>query len=138
MKSDIEVHKDVLSELTWDPRVKEKEIGVSARNGVVTLTGSVESLAEKVAAEHAAERVAGVKAVANEVAVTIPSAFNRSDTEIAHKVVDSLAWDIQVPKDKIKSKVSNGWVTLEGEVEWQVVSAMPPLMLCAISPAFVA
>lgn len=119
MKTDIQLHKDVLSELTWDPRVKEKEIGVAAKNGVVTLTGSVESYAEKVAAERAVERVAGVKSLANEITVTIPSAFNRTDTEIAHKVVDSLNWDIQVPKDKIKSRVANGWVTLEGEVEWQ-------------------
>lgn len=119
MKTDMQLHKDVLSEITWDPRVKEKEIGLAAKGGVVTLTGSVESYAEKWAAERAAERVAGVKAVANDLAVTIPSAFSRADTDIAHKIVDSLAWDIQVPHDKIKSKVTNGWVTLDGEVEWQ-------------------
>lgn len=119
MKTDMQLHKDVLAELAWDPRVKEKEIGLAAKGGVVTLTGSVESYAEKWAAERVAERVAGVKAVANDLEVTIPSAFSRTDTDIAHRIVDLLAWDIQVPHDEIKSKVANGWVTLDGEVEWQ-------------------
>jgi osmotically-inducible protein OsmY len=119
MKSDLQIHKDVVAELVWDPRLDEKEIGVAAKDGVVTLTGSVASYAAKVAAELAAERVAGVRAVANDVTVSIPSGLAFTDTELAHAVADSLAWDIQVPDDKIKASVSNGWVTLGGLVEWQ-------------------
>jgi osmotically-inducible protein OsmY len=118
MKTDMELHKDVVAELTWDPRVSEKEIGVAVKSGVVTLTGDVASYAEKWAAERAVESVVGVKAVANDISIKFPSDIMHSDTEIAHKVVDALAWDIQVPKDKIKASVMNGWLTLEGEVEW--------------------
>ncbi len=119
MKSDNQLHKDVLTELTWDPTVTEKEIGVAAKGGVVTLSGFVTSYAERCSAEHAAERVAGVRAVANELAVKIPIPFDRTDTEIAHAVVYSLGYDIQVPREAITSSVSKGWVTLEGEVGWQ-------------------
>jgi osmotically-inducible protein OsmY len=118
MKTDMQLHEDVVAELTWDPRVAEKEIGVAVKGGVVTLTGTVKSYAEKFAAERAVEGVAGVKAVANDIAVKFPSDITHSDTEIAHKVVDALAWDIQVPDDRIKATVMNGWVTLDGKVEW--------------------
>jgi osmotically-inducible protein OsmY len=119
MKTDIQLHKDVLAELTWDPRVSEKEIGIAAKDGVVTLTGTVPSFADKLASERAAERVVGVKAVANELTVKLSRTAVKSDTEIAHRVVDSLTWDIEVPHDKIKASVMNGLVTLEGQVEWQ-------------------
>ncbi|MEO8621484.1 MAG: BON domain-containing protein [bacterium] len=119
MKTDNQLHKDVLSELTWDPRIKEKEIGVAAKDGVVTLTGSVESYAQSWASERAVERVLGVRAVANDLKVAIPGAYNRTDTDIAHRVVNALASDIEVPDEKIQSRVANGWVTLEGEVIWQ-------------------
>ena len=119
MKTEIQMHKDVLAELAWDPRVDEKEIGVAARDGVVTLTGSVSNYSEKLAAERAVERVMGVKAVANDLIVTVPSASSPSDTDLAHSVVSCLGWDIEVPDQKIKASVSNGWVTLEGEVDWQ-------------------
>jgi osmotically-inducible protein OsmY len=118
MKTDMQLHKDVVAELIWDPRVAEKEIGVAVKDGVVTLTGTVTSYAEKWAAERAVESVAGVMAVANDVTVKFPSDMTHSDTDIAHKVVDALAWDIQVPDDKIKASVTNGWVTLQGKVEW--------------------
>jgi osmotically-inducible protein OsmY len=119
MKTDNQLHRDVLSELTWDPRVTEKEIGIAAKDGVVTLTGSVESYAERWAAERAVERVLGVKAVANELIVALPSIHVHQDTDVAHSVVNSLARDIEVPADKIQARVANGWVTLEGEVAWQ-------------------
>jgi osmotically-inducible protein OsmY len=119
MKTDMQLHKDVLAELTWDPRVAHKEIAVAAKGGVVTLSGSVPSFAEQIAAEQAVERVNGVKAVANDLTVSVPTAYFHSDAEIAHKVVDAFAWDIRVPDDKIKAAVSNGWVSLEGEVEWK-------------------
>jgi osmotically-inducible protein OsmY len=119
MKTDTQLHQDVLAELMWDPQVKEKEIGVACKDGVVTLTGSVDSFAEKWAAERAAERVIGVRAVAADLVVTIPSAFSRTDTELAHKAVDALMWDIQIPDYRIRCKVSDGWITLDGDVDWQ-------------------
>jgi osmotically-inducible protein OsmY len=118
MKNNIQLQTDVMAELVWDPRVNEKEIRVAASDGVVTLTGSVPTYADKWAAERAAERVAGVQAVANDLAVAVPVPFRRSDTDIARAVVDALTWDVQVPDTKIKSAVSNGWVTLEGDVAW--------------------
>jgi len=118
MRTDLQIHGDVAAELAWDPRINEKELGVAVKGGVVTLTGSVRSFAEKWSAETAVERVAGVRAVANDIAVLVPSAFSTSDTQIAHRVADSLAWDIQVPDDRIKASVTNSWVTLDGTVEW--------------------
>jgi osmotically-inducible protein OsmY len=119
MKTDMQLHNDVLAELISDPCVTEKEIGVAVKGGVVTLTGSVPSFGAKWVAERAVERVAGVNAVANDLTVKIPGALTHSDTEIAHQVVKALTWDIQVPHDTIKASVVYGWVTLEGEVEWQ-------------------
>ena len=119
MKSSIQLHNDVVAELAWEPRIDEKHIVVDVVDGVVTLTGSVPSFAQKWDAERAAERVAGVRSVANELAVSPTPAAQRSDTQLAHAVTDALAWDIQVPDDKLKSAVSNGWVRLEGTVEWR-------------------
>ncbi len=118
MKTDSELHQDVLDELTWDSRLDGREIGVAAADGVVTLTGCVPSYADKITAERAVARVVGVKAVANDLQVKIPSAFMHSDTEIAHAIVNAFTWDIQVPRDTIKPSVADGWVTLDGEVEW--------------------
>lgn len=119
MKTNVELHDDVLAELMWDPRISEKEIGVAVRDGVVTLSGSVISLTEKWEAERAAERVAGVKAVANEIVVKVPGALQRTDTQIAHQAVESLAWDTQVPDERIQISVTKGWITLSGDVDWQ-------------------
>lgn len=118
MKTDLQLHKDVLDELRWDPRVKETEIGVAAKDGVVTLTGSVETYAQKYAVERDVERVTGVRAVADDLHVRPSGAFLRNDTDIAHSVVNALAWDIEVPAEKITAKVENGWITLKGEVDW--------------------
>ena len=119
MKTDTQLHRDVADELAWEPSIRSPEIGIAVKDGVVTLSGSVESYAEKYAAERAAERVRGVMAVADDMLVKLPLSFKRSDTEIAHACVNALRWDIQVPDDKIKALVEEGWVTLEGEVEWQ-------------------
>jgi osmotically-inducible protein OsmY len=119
MRNNVQMQTDVRAELAWDPRVDDKDIGVLAIDGVVTLRGTVPSYADKWAAERAAERVFGVKAVANELAVAVPVWLQRSDTEIAAAVVSALAWDVKVPDGAIKAAVSNGWVTLEGSVEWQ-------------------
>ena len=119
MKTDIELQKDVVEELKWEPRVTDDEIGAVVRGGVVTLTGSVPNFAQKWAAVKAVERVAGVRAVAQELTVKMPEAHQKSDTELAHQIVNTLAWDIEVPHEKIKARIENGWVTLEGEVSWQ-------------------
>ncbi len=119
MKTDMELQRDVAEELKWEPRVKEDEIGISVKDGVVTLTGSVPDYSQRRAAARAAERVNGVRAVAQEIEVKVPSTFRRSDTELAHQVVNALAWDIEVPDQKIKARVEDGWVTLEGTVDWQ-------------------
>lgn len=118
MKADLQLHKDVIEELRWDPRVNEAEIGVSVKDGVVTLTGSVESFAQKVAAERVVERVAGVRAVAEELHVRPAKGLDVSDTDIAHAAVNALSWNIEIPADKITVKVENGWITLKGEASW--------------------
>jgi osmotically-inducible protein OsmY len=118
MKSDMQLHKDVLEELRWDPRVNEAEIAVSAKNGVVTLTGAVETYAQKYAAERDVERVAGVRAVADDLTARVPGSLQRTDTDIAHAALNALKWDIQVPDDKITLTVESGWVTLKGDVDW--------------------
>ena len=119
MRNDIELQKDVVAELKWEPRLNEEQIGVAVRDGVVTLTGFVPDYAQRRMAAKAAERVVGVKAVAQELVVKIPDPYRRSDTDLAHQVVNALAWDVEVPNQKIKTKVEGGWVTLEGEVDWQ-------------------
>lgn len=119
MKTDTQLQRDVQAELSWEPSVRDAEIGVAAKDGVVTLSGYVDTFAEKYLAERAAERVSGVKAIADDLKVKLPTAFQRPDTEIAHAVVNALRSDIQVPDDKVKAKVEDGWVTLEGDVEWQ-------------------
>jgi len=116
---DLELKRAVESELNFEPSINAAEIGVAVKDGVVTLTGRVPSYWEKVAAERAAARVAGVKAVANELEVRLPGSSERTDEDIARAAVDALKWSVLVPEDRIKVKVSKGWVTLEGSVDWQ-------------------
>jgi osmotically-inducible protein OsmY len=118
-KTDVELQRDVIDELRWDPRVGTAEIGVAVRDGVVTLTGNVDSNARRYAAIHTAERVAGVKALADDLVVHLPTSLRRSDTEIAHAAANALKWNIEVPEDRVKVRVDDGWVILEGEVDWQ-------------------
>ena len=118
-KTDQEIQRNVLEELKWDARVQPNEIGVAAKDGVVTLTGWVDSYTKKWAAEEAAHRVKGVRAVANDIEVRIPTAAERTDADIALAVSRAIEWDAMVPTDKVKVTVSKGWVTLEGGVEWQ-------------------
>jgi len=119
VRTDEAIRDDVLDELEWDPAIPEpSQIGVAVENGVVTLTGTVSSYAIKRAAEEAARRVEGVRAIANDIEVKIPSAAARSDTDIAAAAVNALQWDTQVPSDRIKVIVRNGWVTLEGTVDY--------------------
>jgi osmotically-inducible protein OsmY len=121
--TDSDLQQDVLNELKWEPSVDAAHIGVAVKNGIVTLSGHVTSYAQKWAAEEAAKRVYGVKAVANEIDVQLPGANPRTDEDIAAATVNALTLNTSVPADKIKVAVSKGWVTLEGEVEWQYQKA---------------
>lgn len=118
MKSDKEIQKDVMEELEWAPLLNATEVGVSVTNGIVTLTGIVDSFVKKLEAEKAAKRVYGVKAVAENIHVKLDSSGKKSDAEIAQSILDTLRWQSTVPSDQIKILVENGLVTLSGEVEW--------------------
>src|ERR1700716_2696754 len=118
-RTDARIQADVLAELKWEPRVTPNEIGVAVKDGVVTLTGWVDSYMKRWAAEEAALPVRGVKAVANEIVVRLPSSSERTDADLAAAAVRALEWDAFIPSDRVKVSVSRGWVTLEGEVEWQ-------------------
>lgn len=113
---DTKLQHDVLAELEWDPSIDASKIGVAAKDGVVTLTGSVPTYAEKTIAERAAKRVYAVRAVANDIDVLL-AAGERSDTDIATAALDVLRWNTRVPKDRVTVAVRNGWVTLEGDVD---------------------
>jgi osmotically-inducible protein OsmY len=117
--SDEQLQRDVLDELEWEPSVNAAPIGVAVKNGVVTLTGHVPSLAEKHAAERAAKRVYGVRAVANELDVKLPGDRLHTDEDIAAAIVRAFRWNLLVPADRIKVVVTDGWVTLEGQVSWR-------------------
>ena len=119
MSQDRQLQEAVLSQLMWEPSIDPAHIGVSAKDGVVSLTGYVETYLQKHAAEKAAERVRGVKAVAQELTVHLPLSATRNDEDIAHAAVERLAWEVSLPKDAITVEVERGWVTLSGEVEWQ-------------------
>ena len=118
-KTDAQLQSDVLAELKWDARVLPNEIGVAVKDGVVTLTGWVDSYTKKWAAEDAAHRVRGVKAVANDIEIRLPFSSQRTDADIAEAAVRALEWDAFLPTEKIDVTVSKGWVTLKGTVEWQ-------------------
>lgn len=118
-RTDEEIQRDVIAELRWDARVKPNEIGVQVKGGVVTLTGWVDSYMKKWAAEEAAHRVKGVKAVANDVEVRLPGDSQRTDADIAAAVAQALESDASMRLEKLDVTVSKGWVTLQGEVEWQ-------------------
>jgi len=119
MKTDTRLQKDVMEELMWDPRIGRSEVGVAVKDGVVTLSGEVASYPKKESAIKAAERVAGVRVVADELRVKFTDGIGKTDMEVAHAVADSLRWDIEVPDDQIKARVDNGWVWLDGEVEFE-------------------
>jgi osmotically-inducible protein OsmY len=115
MKSDVQIQKDVMDELKWQPYLNASEIGVAVKNGIVTLSGIVDTFSKKITAERAAKKVAGVKAVAEDIQVGISPSFQKTDAEIAEAVVNALKWHTAVQEEKIKAKVENGHVKLEGE-----------------------
>jgi len=119
MKTDIQIQKDVMEQLKWEPFLNAAEIGVAVKNGIVTLSGHVDSYSKKLTAENAAKKIAGVKAVAEDIQIGVSPAFAKSDTEIAEAVLNALRWNSAVKEEKIKIKVENGNVRLDGEVEWE-------------------
>jgi osmotically-inducible protein OsmY len=118
MKSDMTLKGEVLDELEWEPSINATRIGVVVKEGVVTLSGEVESYHEKVEAERAALRVEGVKGLASEIEIHLPGTSHRSDADLVRAALDTLQWNSSVPADRIKVLVKKGWVTLEGDVEW--------------------
>ena len=118
-RTDELIQRDVIAELKWDARVKPNEIGVMVKDGVVTLTGWVDSYVKKWSAEEAAHRVTGVKAVANQIEVRLPGDQQRTDTDIAASAVRALESDAALRLEKLDVTVAKGWITLKGEVEWQ-------------------
>jgi osmotically-inducible protein OsmY len=117
MKTDREIQLDVLDELRWEPSVNATEIGVTVKDGVVTLEGTVDRFLEKWAAEKAAKRVPSVKGLAVEMEVNLPGFSERTDADIARAAETALDWDITVPSDRIKVTVEKDFLTLEGEVD---------------------
>jgi osmotically-inducible protein OsmY len=122
MKTDSQLQRDVMAELEWEPSVDHADIGVAVVDSVVTLNGFVKSYAEKLAAERAARRVSGVKAIAEELKVRYASDAKTADHEIAKRILDMFAWSSLIPEDKIQVKVEHGWVTLTGETQWHYQS----------------
>ena len=119
MKTDYEIKKDVIDELGWDPLLKNSsEIGVAVHDGIVTLGGYVDFYSEKLAAEKAAKRIKGVKAVAMDIDVRLTDDGKLPDSKVAESVVRALEWNALIPEEHIQIKVDNGWVYLDGEVEW--------------------
>jgi len=133
VKTDADLKTDVTAELAWDPEVKSTAIGVAVKDGVVTLSGHLETFADKHAAARALRRVAGVKAIALELDVKLSSGHHRNDTDIAASAGEALKWNTLVPKESIRLTVDHGWVTLQGAVEWDyqrrsVEKAIRPMM----------
>ena len=123
MKTDSQLQQDVIAELKWEPLLREAEIGVSAKDGVITLTGTVDGYAKKSEAEDAVKKVAGVKAVVEKIDVKYPSSWaKKDDGDIATEIVSAFKWNWEVPGEKVRARVEKGWVTLEGEVEWNYQS----------------
>lgn len=118
MKNNAELQKDVQNAIAWEPLLHAAEIGVTVKDGIVSLTGTVDSYAKKTEAENAAKRVIGVKALVENIEVKLSNSLSKTDIEIANEILNSLKTDSYVPNDKVKVKVEKGWVTLEGELAW--------------------
>ena len=119
MKSDVEIQKDVIEQLKWEPFLNAAQIGVSVKNGVVTLSGQVDTYSKKILAEKTTKKVSGVRAIAEDIQVGVSPSYKRTDTEIAEAVVNALKWHTMIPENKITVSVEDGNVKLEGEVEWE-------------------
>lgn len=113
------LRQDIIDALDWDPSVDSANIGVAVDNGVAVLSGHVPNYAQKLAAERIVKSVKGVSAIADEIAVRYPGVSSHTDEDIAHRAVQMLNWDVMLPDDVVKVKVSKGWVTLEGQLDWE-------------------
>jgi len=118
IRTDEAIQADILEELKWDTRVQPNEIGVAVKDGIVTLTGWVDSYLKKMAAEEAAHRIRGVKAIVNDIEVRLPGSAERTDADLAKAVLNALKWQAAIPAGTLDVTVSQGWVTLKGEVEF--------------------
>jgi len=118
MRTDSELQTAVQEELSFEPSIVATDIGVTVKNGIVTLVGTVPNLISKWAAERAAERVAGVRALAKDLTVRLPTESHRSDADIAEAALHVLLWDVHVPEKKLTVEVESGFVTLKGTVDW--------------------
>ena len=132
MKTDALLQSDVISELKWEPSIDAGTIGVSVRDGIVTLDGYVNSFVEKLTAVRAASRVMGVKAVAQELKIRLPQSYERNDADIAEAAVNALEWNMKVPDDRIKVEVQDGMVILTGEVDWEYQRAAAHDAVCCL------
>jgi osmotically-inducible protein OsmY len=119
MRTDAQIQKDVMDEIKWEPFLHASEIGVAVKNGIVTLSGQVDSYSKKLSAEKATKKVLGVKAIAEDIQIGVSPAYKKTDTEIAEAVLNALKWHTAVQEEKIKIKVEDGNVRLDGEVEWE-------------------
>jgi osmotically-inducible protein OsmY len=117
-RTDDEIQKDITEELKWDPSFADDDIAVAVKDGVVTLAGYAKSYLDKWHAERVVSRVKGVRAIANDIEVRLPSSSERPDPDVARAIVEALRWNVAIPADRIKAKVEKGWVTLEGDVDW--------------------
>jgi osmotically-inducible protein OsmY len=118
MKTDSQIQKDVMDQLKWEPYLNAAQIGVAVKNGIVTLSGQVNTFSKKLIAENAAKKISGVKAIAEDIQIGVSPMYSKTDAEIAEAVLNALKWHIAVQEEKIKIKVEDGYVRLEGEVEW--------------------
>jgi osmotically-inducible protein OsmY len=118
MKNNETLQQDVEDAIKWEPLLNAAEIGVTAKNGIVTLTGVVNSYAKKIEAEDAAKNVAGVKAVVEKITIAFDGSAKNTDTQVATEVVNAFQWNASIPEDVVHVTVENGWVTLSGEVDW--------------------
>jgi len=118
VKMDTELQRDIMNELKWEPTIHAAEIGVSVKDGVVTLNGDVDSYSKKWAIDRAVRRVLGVKAVAGEIKVSLPVSYKRTDEDVARSATNVLNWNFLVPNDRVKVRVQDGLITLTGDVDW--------------------
>ena len=119
MKTDAQLKSDISNELQWDPAVDATHVGVAVKDGVVTLTGHLDTYAEKFAVERAVQRVEGVRALAIELDVKLAPGHRRSDSEIAEAIEHTLKWNVAIPHERIRIQVEKGWVSLAGDVDWE-------------------
>jgi osmotically-inducible protein OsmY len=118
MKSNEDLQRDVQNAIKWEPLLHAAEIGVTVIDGVVTLTGTVDSYVKKLEAEDAAKKVSGVKALVEKIEIKFSSTWKKDDTDIASEILNALKWNWEIPSEDIQVKVENGWVRLDGEVQW--------------------